>query len=293
MLKFFNCIRSERLTSGAIATVGLAISALGVAVAQPPGRRADSPAASPLPETVREQSYSAALIESGRAPFVSQCGFCHGLDAAGGAGGPDLTRSQLVARDFRGDQIVPVVRSGRLDAEVPMPAFPGLAESDLAGIVAFIHDQKSRAESAQGGRRSVSVDDVVSGNVEAGRRYFESNCAQCHSSDGDLADIASRFEGLALMRRMLNPRSGGPPSERSTPRVTVTTAGGDVIVGLLEYEDEFTIALIEANGRYRSFDTRDVDYQLVDPLEAHWALLERYTDADMHDVVTYLHTLRR
>lgn len=278
------------IRTGAVAA--LAIFAGSVCLAQPPGRRAESPAAAPVPARLVEQSYPADLVEAGRAAFSAQCGFCHGLDAAGGSGGPDLMRSDLVAGDVRGDRIIPVVRSGRVDAEVPMPAFAGLPESDVGAIVAFIHDRKARAQSVEGGRRSVSVDDLLSGDARAGRRFFDSNCAGCHSAEGDLAGIASRIEGLRLLQRMLNPRSAGPPSGRATPRVDVTTANGQRFVGLLEYEDEFTIALIAADGRYRSFATGDVTYGVDDPLQAHWDLLDRYTDEAMHDVVTYLHTLR-
>jgi cytochrome c oxidase cbb3-type subunit III len=274
------------------AIAALAMAAGGVVLAQPPGRRAESPAATPIPETLVEQSYPAALVEAGRALFGAQCGFCHGLDTRGGSGGPDLTRSAIVAADLRGDRIAPVVRAGRPDADIPMPAFAGLSEGDIEGIVAFIHDQKAEAESAEGGRRSVSVDDLLSGNASAGRRFFEANCTQCHSAEGDLAGIASRMEGLRLLQRMLNPRAGGPPSTRSTPRVTVTTATGDVIAGLLDYEDEFSIALFEADGRFRSFEAGSVSYEVEDPLAAHWDLLDRHTDESMHDVITYLHTLR-
>ncbi|HMB72621.1 MAG TPA: c-type cytochrome [Gammaproteobacteria bacterium] len=269
-----------------------AVAAVNAALAQPPGRRADSPAAAAIPETTREQSYADELIDAGGTVFSSQCGFCHGLDSAGGSGGPDLTRSELVAGDFRGDAIGPVIRAGRLDAEVPMPAFPDLASDDLEAIVAFIHDQKAQAESLEGGRRAVTAEDVQSGDVAAGRRYFEVNCAECHSADGDLAGIAARMDGLDLMRRMLNPGSGRGQSVRGTPRVDVTTDDGERHVGLLAYQDEFAIALTDADGRYRSFATRTVEFEIDDPLARHAELLEQYTDDDMHDVLTFLHTLR-
>jgi cytochrome c oxidase cbb3-type subunit 3 len=265
--------------------------ATAVAKAQFPGRRADSPAAAPIPETATEQSFAPALVEAGSTLFGSQCGFCHGLDTAGGSGGPDLTRSELVAGDFRGDAIIPVVRAGRIDAEVPMPAFPALPQGDLDAIVAYIHDQKTQAESLEGGRRAVSAEDVQSGDVAAGRRYFEANCSACHSADGDLDGIASRLDGLNLLRRMLNPGSGRG-SVRATPRVNVTSRDGEQVTGLLEYRDEFVLALIDGNDRYRSFSTRAVEFEIEDPLARHIELLGEYTDEDMHDVVTYLHTLR-
>ncbi|MGD8339614.1 MAG: c-type cytochrome [Gammaproteobacteria bacterium] len=266
---------------------------IGPAVlAQPSARRADSPAAAPVPETLIAQDYAPDLVASGRGIFAAQCGFCHGLDTGGGSGGPDLTRSDLVARDVRGDLIGAVVRAGRPEAEVPMPAFPALGGDDLAAVVAFVHDQKSRAESVEGGRRAVSPEDVQSGNIRAGRRFFERNCVECHSADGDLDGIASRMEGLALLQQMLYPRPSGPRAARSTRRVVVTTEQGETVAGLLDYEDEFSLALIDADGLYHSFATSEVTYEVDNPLDRHLELLATYTDEEMHDVVTYLHTLR-
>jgi cytochrome c oxidase cbb3-type subunit 3 len=273
---------------------GLLVFAAGsaVALAQPAGRRAHSPAAKPIPETASPQSYPEVLAEAGAAVFAAQCGFCHGRDATGGAGGADLTRSELVAQDVRGDRIGQVVRNGRADAG--MPAFATLSQDELDGIVAFIHTQKTRAESLEGGRRGVETDDLLSGNEAAGRRFFEANCSDCHSATGDLAGIASRMEGLRLLQRMLYPRpaSFGERSVRAESRVSVTAGDGRVYSGVLDYQDEFTIALIDDSGRYRSFSARNVRFEIDNPLEAHLELLGVYTDKDMHDVITYLHTLR-
>src|SRR5487761_1908696 len=57
-----------------------------------------SPAARSRPKPVNIETYPAAQLHTGELRFVSQCGFCHGRDAAGGESGPDLTRSELVAR---------------------------------------------------------------------------------------------------------------------------------------------------------------------------------------------------
>lgn len=269
------------------------VGALASAVhAQPPGRRAESPASSAIPPTLVEQVYAPALIEAGRDRFGSQCGFCHGLDTAGASGGPDLTRSELVARDVRGDLIGSVVRNGRLDAGLPMPAFPELPDADLDAIVAFIHDQKTQFESAEGGRRSVSVDDLQTGDARAGQRYFNANCTACHSADGDLDGIGGRLEGLGLLQRMLYPRGRGPASATSSPSATVVLPGGGTVTGLVSYEDEFTLALTDSTGRHRSFDKARVDYTVINPLDGHIELLRRYTDQDMHDVLAFLQRLR-
>src|SRR5262249_18065131 len=113
-------------------------------VAGQQGGRAQSPASQRPPETLKPQTYPAELGKSGQGRFTSECGFCHGRDASGGETGPDLTRSILVAEDFRGDKIMPLIRSGRVDKG--MPAFT-LSDADLDAIVAFIHDQKTKSES--------------------------------------------------------------------------------------------------------------------------------------------------
>jgi cytochrome c oxidase cbb3-type subunit 3 len=257
------------------------------------GARRGSPASQRPPDTRTPQTYPREQIDAGRTLFVAQCGFCHGRDAAG-AGGPDLTRSMLVAEDVRGDRIGPVVRSGR--TEQGMPAFP-LPDSDLAAIVAFVHDQKAQADTANGDRRTVDPADLETGDAAAGRRYFESACTRCHSATGDLAGVATRLQPLALLQRMLYPRptppgrAGGAPA-RVPQMVTLTLPSGQVVEGRLAYRDEFTIALTDADGWYRSWPTSQVTFTVNDPLQAHIDQLAKYTDGDMHDVRAYLQTLR-
>jgi len=232
----------------------MAVIATGMAIAQGPGAQAgsqpktpprdptQSPASERPPQTVTPQTYSNKQIQAGELRFTSQCGFCHGRDAAGGETGPDLIRSKLVAEDNRGDKIGPLVRAGRPDQG--MPAF-SLRDADLAAIVAFIHNQKTKAEALGGGRRSVDASDLATGNAAAGQRYFNGagGCAACHSATGDLAGIASRYQGLALLMRMLYP-----------------------------------------GGRH--------DPASPDALAAHFDQLGKYTDDDMHNVYTYLCTLK-
>jgi cytochrome c oxidase cbb3-type subunit III len=248
-----------------------------------------SPASRKPPETVNAQSYPRELVLTGQTRFADECGFCHGRDAGGGETGPDLTRSVLVAEDLRGDKIGAMLRIGRVDKG--MPAFE-LNEAEFNAIVAFIHDQKSKADAAGGGRRTVDVSDLATGDMEAGKKYFNGagNCSTCHSPTGDLAGIATRFRGLPLLQRMLYP-SGMRPAV-APAKVRVTLPSGDTVNGSLTSRDEFTISVVDSNGMTRSWPVSDVKFTIADPVAAHFEQLGKYSDDDMHNVYAYLQTLQ-
>jgi mono/diheme cytochrome c family protein len=223
---------------------------------------AEAPAAS---------EHEASLTSPGRSLFQQNCAFCHGRDAMGGETGPDLTRSKLVLADVSGDKISEVVRNGR--PEKKMPAF-NFSSQELLGLSAWIHEQVTKAQSMKGGRRGVDVADLQTGNVEAGRAYFNGP-----------GGCASRYEGLQLERRMLYP-------EGVKSRVSVTLASGKKIDGILAYQDEFTIGLRDADGIYHSWSTRNVKFKVDAPVEAHVELFPKYTDDDVHNLMAYSQTLK-
>lgn len=219
--------------------------------------------------------------------FQRNCAFCHGRDAAGGETGPDLTRSKLVLADVKGNLISEVVRNGR--PEKKMPSF-NFSNDELEGLVAFIH-QQARLSSHPGGRRGVDVADLQTGNVEAGKQYFNGagGCVKCHSATGDLAGVATRYEGLQLEEQMLYPRN-------AQSHATVVLPSGEKITGLLVYRDEFTIGLRDSDGIYRSWPINGavnrIQYSVDSPVDAHVELFSKYTDADIHNLMAYLQTLR-
>lgn len=237
---------------------------------------AEGQAADPQKQTM------AVHVEAGNTQFQQKCAFCHGRDAGGGETGPDLTRSKLVLEDVNGNKIGDVVRNGRAGK---MPPFD-ISESDLNDLVAFIHAQQKKAAVA-GNRKGVDVSDLQTGNAEAGKRYFEGagTCSKCHSASGDLAHIASKYQGLQLEEHMLYPRDA-----KST--ATVTLASGKVLQGRVEYQDEFTLGIVLADGTYRSWPVKKIKYKIDSPQDAHVELFSKYTDDDIHNLMAYLQTLR-
>ena len=254
--------------------------------------RAMSPAATRPPQTAAAQAYPMEQVNAGRALFAAQCGFCHGRDAMGGETGPDLTRSELVASDVRGDKIMPVIKNGR--PEKKMPPF-SLSDTDLAALVAFIHDAKEKAGTLEGSRRTVEPADLQTGNAQAGQQYFNGagGCAKCHSATGDLAGLAGRYQGRALFQRMRTPRGRGRGNAAPRrPDATITLANGQTVVGKVAYQDEFTIAMTDTAGAYRSWPASAVKFTVNDPYDAHFTQLGKYFNEDLHNVLAYLQTLK-
>lgn len=260
--------------------------AAGCLFAQSPDS-AQSPAARPRPKAAKIETYPAAQVQRGEMRFVSQCGFCHGRDAAGGETGPDLTRSELVAADSHGDKIGPVVRSGRPDGG--MPSFP-ISNEELAAVAAYIHTQADKFASFGGGRRTVEPGDLQTGNAADGRAYFNGagGCSGCHSPAGDLAGVATRFQGLMLLQRMLYP--GGRQGPK--PEAAISLPSGQTITAPVAADDEFSVTVTDAQGNRQTYSKREAEVKISDPLAAHFAQLGKYTDTDMHNVLVYLETLK-
>jgi len=247
-----------------------------------------SPAARSRPKPVNIENYPAAQIQTGELRFVSQCGFCHGRDAAGGESGPDLTRSELIAADTRGDKIGPLLSAGRPDAGMPVFHLP---EAELQAIAAFIHTQANKFASLGGGRRTVEPSDLATGNAQDGKAWFNGagGCAGCHSVTGDLADVAKRYRGLTLLQRMLYP-SGQPAP--APPKAIFTLSSNQTITAPLVAEDEFSVTVLDPLGARQTYPKKGVKVKIEDPMSAHFAQLGKYTDAEMHNVLAYLQTLK-
>jgi len=235
-----------------------------------------------------------AAAERGRKIFVPTCGFCHGNDAHGKSG-PDLVRSAVVLHDNKGDTIGPIIRNGRPDRG--MPAFSSLSTEQIADISTFLH---SRAADVSN-RFAYKIGDLITGDAHKGATFFNGagQCGTCHSPSGDLAHVASKYEPAELQRRMLYPapnmidlylgKAIVPPAPT---KVTVQLASGEHVSGTLDHLDEFTVTMHDSSGWYRSFSRDKVSVDVQDPRAAHEALLPKYTDDEMHDVLAYLETLK-
>src|SRR5258707_1279028 len=227
------------------------------------------------------------VVARGRSAYVASCGFCHGNDATGNRA-PDLIRSPLVNHDADGNLIGPVIKNGRPDKG--MPGLP-LAPQQISDIAAFLHFRVNEALHSAHVPGDYPLGKLLTGDAAQGKSYFDGagGCAGCHSPTGDLAGIAKKYSPIDLQSRFLYPQGRRQMVQRT---VTVKLPPGQQFEGRLLHLDEFDVALRDANGQYHSWPRNRVEVTVHDPLAAHRALLEKYTDADVHNLFAYLETLK-
>jgi cytochrome c oxidase cbb3-type subunit III len=232
-----------------------------------------------------------AVVARGKALYGVNCNFCHGSDARGGEGGPNLLRSDLVLNDQHGEAIFQVVSNGRGE----MPRL-NLTAEQVSDIAAYIHSFRVGGYDIS----RMTPPSVLVGSPAAGEAAFKAKCASCHSPTGDLQGIASRYsDPKQLQNVFLMPaagRGGGPGAAAmgSVTTVTVTMPSGEKIEGRLVRIDDFIVTLADSNNLQRTI-RRDGDspkVEIHDPLKPHRDLLPTYNDTDIHNITSYLVTLK-
>ena len=236
-----------------------------------------------------------AAVERGRALLSEQCGFCHGANARGGSGGPDLTRSALVQEDENGKQLGEFLRVGRPDRGMPKFDLP---DAQVADVAAFLHAEIYLASN----RRLYKILDVLVGDPKAGQAFFNGagRCSACHSATGDLKGIGAKYDPVALQGRIVYPRRGGVPGspayeDKNAIKATITPSSGAAVTGAIVRLTDFEVTIYDAATRQMRSWLRNGDTPKVvvtDPLQAHMDQLMKWTDTDMHNTTSYLASLK-
>jgi len=255
----------------------------------PPRRR--TPGAGPMDVQVVD----VAAADRGKSIYIAECITCHGQRARGKEDAPDLVRSLVVLHDRYGSTLGPFFKNGH-----PMQsgrASASLKQDQVGDLAHFLHQRV--ADTLRSGPYS-KVINVLTGDAKAGAAYFSGagTCNSCHSVTSDLAGIGRKYDPPALQQRFLFPRAvgfvrGGGVARTKPVMVTVTPPSGTPVTGVLDKLDDFNVSLRDAAGEYHSFArTPDLKVEKKDPYQAHYDLLEAYSDKNIHDVVAYLASLK-
>jgi len=277
-------------------------------------------AAAARPPVPRSPQVDQAAHDRGRALWAIDCVGCHGAQARGSDTGPNIIRSETVNFDRSAPQagsvLGPFLKAGHpTQSKKPSASFTDAEIADLANFL------RARVNDTMRGSAIFTVGDIVTGDAKAGASYFNGagGCAGCHTaSDRSLAGIATRIgTPVDLQQRFLFPntgragrggrgRGGAPPGgpagapapaapavDRNAITVAIAAPNSAPLSGVLVEESDFYVTLRDADGTVhtvrRGPGTRVTK---TNPLQAHIDLLDRITDAQIHDVVAYLETLK-
>jgi cytochrome c oxidase cbb3-type subunit 3 len=157
--------------------------------------------------TIPALAKDAKAMEAGQRLFLTYCATCHGSDAGGARGFPNLTDNDWL---WGGDpkSIQTTILNGRNGI---MPSHAHLGEPAIDNVVAYV--------------MSLSGREADPAKVSAGQKVFAQNCAVCHGPDGkgqtimgapNLTDNTWLYGGSpgVIKQTVTNGRNGKMPAHK-------------------------------------------------------------------------------
>ncbi len=232
-----------------------------------------------------------AAMAEGQALFRGLCSGCHGGLGRGGKG-PDLTDNRWLHGD-KDEDIAKVIKNG-VRGTTMKKLGESLKEEQIAVIIAYIR----RLARAPG---ESTWKPYMAGDPKAGQQLFfdekgKAVCSKCHTVNhkggqvGPTLDrIATRRSPEFIMESIVQPSKFIDPLFEA---VQVITNEGKVLKGLRITETNFSIQFREENGRYHSYQKRDLEeFRVSDKSLMPDNLAEQLTVKQLHDLFAFLMTL--
>ena len=233
----------------------------------------------------------------GESQFRANCAFCHGLGATGGGRGPDLTRAQK----RHGNSDADIFRT--INEGVPGTAMPpngatqqgvGMTEEEIWQVITYIRSVQAKAPAQ------------VTGNAVHGKELFDgtARCSTCHmilgkggrlgpdlSTTGSARSMDYLVESVRSPSRRLAQGISEAMKEFSQEyeTVTVVTADGTKLVGVVLNEDNFTLQMMDTREQVRLFE-KDKLRSLEKSRESLMPAYDQkmLSEKDLQDVIAYL-----
>ena len=187
------------------------------------------------PKNADAATTSSSDIKAGKELFLSNCATCHGVNATGGDGGPDLVGVGAAAVDFQ-------VGTGRM----PL-AGPGIQAERGTDEVKFSQKQISQlaAYVASLGPGPAIPDKKWTsggGDIAKGGELFRVNCAMCHNFAGSGGALTRGKFAPSLMdvsgKHMFEAMETGPQSMPVFNNSNMTPQDKKDIISFLQHTKE-------------------------------------------------------
>ncbi|MBI4909111.1 MAG: c-type cytochrome [Acidobacteria bacterium] len=211
----------------------------------------------------------------GAATYRSQCGACHGPDAKGGSGGPDLSRGQY-KHAVSEEAMFKVITKGVPGTSMPGYSFDGKLAWQLVAYLRGLNQE-------QGGGV---------GDAGRGASLFASlRCAGCHSGKApNLADASQRMTRAELRLALVDPNAS---VSAEYWQWKWKLRDGATVSGRRLNEDTYSIQVMLANGRLQTLLKHDVAASEDARKSPMPSFAGKVPDGDIDSLVAYLVSLRR
>jgi cytochrome c oxidase cbb3-type subunit III len=213
--------------------------------------------------------------------FETLCASCHGLDGRGGERGPDLvTRAEVAGKSDA--ELGRILKEGKTAGG--MPPFASFGTRRIAALVSYLR-------SLQG----VRTEAKLPGNPARGKNLFfgKANCSQCHMVSGqggfwgqDLTRYGGKRGAAEILAVISNPNKDLDPRRGL---VTVELADSTRLTGLARNEDNFSLQLQTADGRFHLLSKSEIRSQRYEgklPMPADYATT--LSSSELDDLVSFL-----
>src|ERR1035441_9088077 len=120
-------------------------------------------------EAKNPYAHDQAVLRKGGTTYRVNCDFCHGIDARGENGAPDLTLPRTQRRSDA--ELFRIILDGRPGTEMPAN---DLSEKETFEVIAYLRSLRSSSNA------------TPAGDPEAGRKIFfeRTQCSGCHMING-------------------------------------------------------------------------------------------------------------
>lgn len=216
----------------------------------------------------------------GRQIFAAMCAGCHGLDGAGTQRAPNIAAGSRIQALSAGD-IYRIISDG-----VPgtgMPGFRSLGEPQIKLLIEYLkHSTGTKAPAS------------LAGDPERGKEVFfgAGGCSSCHMIRGEGGFTAPDLTGYASTHASDEIRSAiTTPGTRTAAfrQVVVAAKDGKQYRGLIRNEDNFSLQLLSADGKFyllSKTDLQHIERDTQSTMPSDYG--SKLNDEQLDDLVKYL-----
>lgn len=208
---------ARRLLIGWLACGVAVCSAFGAAHAA--DRPHDDPAVRPGAASSNEPA--------GRTIWLRDCAVCHGADAHGGDGGPDISHRGAAAVDF-------MVTTGRMPLPSPSAELERRTSPYTEAQQRALIDYASKLVTGPG----IPSVDIAHADLTRGGAAYRQNCSTCHQSAGGGGALAFGDNAPALAHatptQVVEAMRIGPGAMPKFPKATISADQADQIAAYVQ-----------------------------------------------------------